>query len=85
MTQKFIVNIIENGKHDFGEISYTTKKYRYVIRQEFDNGTRHWVYSLYRAKRPDYGKGWQYYMDYVQDVTEEMREVRLIRKLIYKT
>lgn len=77
MTQKFIKNMIENGKHNFGEISYTTKKYRYVIRQEFETVTHRWLYSLYRVERPDYGKGWQYYMDYVEDVTEYMRAAGL--------
>lgn len=82
MTEKFIKEIIENGKHDFvengkddfGEINYTTKKYRYTIRAEIDEdaNTPHWIYSLYRVMRPDYGKGWQYYMDYVEDVTEIM-------------
>ena len=74
MTQKLIKKIIENGKHDFGEINYTSKKYRYTIRAEIDEDANspHWIYSLYRVMRPDYGKGWQYYMDYVEDVTEIM-------------
>jgi hypothetical protein len=65
------MNIIENGKHDFGEISYTTKKYRYVIRLECEDNLNP-IYSLYRVERPDYGKGSQYFMDYVEDVTEYM-------------
>ena len=71
MTQKFITNMIENGTHLADEIIYSTKNYRYVIRLECDDNLNP-IYSLYRVPRPDYGKGFQYYMDYVDDVTEFM-------------